>query len=226
MGRLQTFNKLLIKKTSLLKCIFTTLILQTLLTTIAFNHIYTNPKKYEELYKKESSIFYSLLFLVVSVTLVVAMVYMNISFNTRVLLFTIFSILEGVFLGSILRYVPREIIMSALVSTITIFSTFLAAGGLIVSMGIDITWMGIYLLFGLLGLIIYNIVSAFIKPSDGMSKSMTVFGIMLFSVYILFDTNNILLKYNNTGVDCILGALNYYLDIINIFIQSIDYKSS
>jgi hypothetical protein len=34
------------------------------------------------------------------------------------------------------------------------------------------------------------------------------------------DTNNILLKYKNSDNDCINGALQYYLDIINIFMNS------
>jgi len=38
-------------------------------------------------------------------------------------------------------------------------------------------------------------------------------------LYIIYDTNKILLKYNNTNDYCIIGALDYYLDVINIFID-------
>ena len=38
---------------------------------------------------------------------------------------------------------------------------------------------------------------------------------MLFSVYIVYDTNNILQR--DYGGDFITASLDYYLDIINIF---------
>jgi FtsH-binding integral membrane protein len=119
-------------------------------------------------------------------------------------------------------YVPKDIIMSALVSTVAIFATFLAVGMFIVYLGIDLGWMGIYLFLGLLGLIITRIVSSIMKPDEPRSKYSTIFGLLLFSVFILYDTNNILLKYSTTGVDCIRGALDYYLDLVNIFVQSVD----
>jgi FtsH-binding integral membrane protein len=52
------------------------------------------------------------------------------------------------------------------------------------------------------------------------------FVVLLFSLYIIYDTNNILLKYKNKDkTDCIMGALNYYLDIINLFTEYLRINS-
>ena len=79
--------------------------------------------------------------------------------------------------------------------------------------------MGIFLLYALLGYLIYLIASFFIPSVNSYKKYATTFGLILFSIFILYDTNNILLKYNDTNIDCIRGSLNYYQDIVNIFIH-------
>ena len=50
-------------------------------------------------------------------------------------------------------------------------------------------------------------------------KVFAVISLTIFMLYIIYDTNKILLKYNNTNDYCIIGALDYYLDVINIFID-------
>lgn len=221
MGKLEVFNKLLVKKSSLLKCIFTTLIFQILVTSLVFSHIYYNSDKYSHYLKAHPFISFVLL-LVLCIGLISAMISANISFPMRFILFMLFSVVQGFILGVAMEYVSKDIIMSALVSTITIFVIFLTIGFFIVYMGIDIGWMGIYLFYGLLSLIIINIVSIFIKPNEGKYKYSVIIGLILFSIFIFYDTNKILIKYSNVDVDCIRGALDYYLDITNIFLYSAD----
>ena len=221
MGKLEVFNKLLKAKSPLLKCIFSTLIFQALLTTIVFRHVYQNPSQYSNMLKKNNILFIAL-FLIIQISLIAAMLGADISFSMRFILFVIFSVVEGLFLGASMVYVPKDIIMSALVSSIAIFATFLVIGLFIVYLGIDLGWMGVFLLLGLIGLIISRIASIYMQPSETREKAFVVIGMILFSGYILFDTNNILLKYKNSGVDCIRGALEYYMDIINLFVTFAD----
>ena len=60
------------------------------------------------------------------------------------------------------------------------------------------------------------IIRIFSPASTMVSKSIAVVTIILFSLFIMYDTNNILLKYKGKA-DCIRGALDYYLDILNLF---------
>ena len=57
-------------------------------------------------------------------------------------------------------------------------------------------------------------------------KAFAIISLVIFILYIIYDTNKILLKYDNTTQFCIMGALDYYLDIINIFIDMLRLSSN
>ena len=80
------------------------------------------------------------------------------------------------------------------------------------------------LFVGLLSLITISFTSIFLKGEsyNNTQKFLTISSIIIFSLYILYDTNVILLKLNNNNNDCIKGALAYYLDIINLFTSYLD----
>ena len=224
MNKLEIFKKLLFKKSGLLRCIFSTLLCQIIVTSLVVFYIYKTSDVYNYLVKDLNTILTIFVLFVIDIVLIFAMVSFKMPFNIRVILFTIFSIIQGLLLGVITKYIPKEIILSALVSTISIFITFLVVGFIIVYFGYDISWLGIYLFIALLGLIIVQIVFMFIPESDTKRRYTVIFALILFSIYILYDTNIILLKYKDTGIDCIRGSLDYYLDILNIFIYSLDSR--
>jgi modulator of FtsH protease len=74
---------------------------------------------------------------------------------------------------------------------------------------------GLSLFFALLFLLIISIVQFFIIQSSFLYKILVICSLMLFSVYIVYDTNSILQR--DYGGDFISASLAYYLDIINIF---------
>ena len=221
MERLEIFKHLLLEKSSLIKCIFITLIIQTVITALVFMFFYSN-KEVSSVFLKKYNVFYAVLYFVFLLILIKNMLSTKLSFNLRMLLFIVFSAFNGYFMGIALHYMSKDVLISALLSTLAIFSFFLVMGFFIVYMNIDIGWLGIYLFFGLLSLIIFRIVTLMIKPKnkDETRKKTRFFvtiTMIIFALYILYDTNNILLKYRNTDVDCIRGALEYYLDILNLY---------
>jgi len=54
-------------------------------------------------------------------------------------------------------------------------------------------------------------------------KGILVFGLALFSVFIVYDTNQILQK--DYYGDFITASMDYYLDIINIFVKLVNIMS-
>ena len=219
-SRIQKFSSLIHKKKGLLKCVFSTLIFQVFITILVVYFLHKNNSKILEKGKK------SLLFLIPSFIIMLVLIYFMVSvkmpFYRRFILFIVFSILEGIILHLATKYVSNEVILSALLSTISIFSTFVVIGFILVYFGIDINWIGLILFFVLLGIIITRIVFYFVPPTENKKRFITSLSIFLFSVYILYDTNNILLKYQDTGIDCVRGALDYYLDILNLFLNLLD----
>ena len=212
MLNLVSFNKLLKKKQQLLKCVFSSLIFQLGLTAFIVFYLQENNTILNTI---KSNYLYSIALFLIGLFIIFILSSDKLSFNTKFMFFMFFGIIQGILLGSFKQYFPEDVVKSALISTITIFIMFLCIGFTIVYFNYDITWMGIYLLLALLALLVYRISLIFIPVEYNFKKIMFVISILLFSIFIIYDTNVLLLKGKNK--DCISFAMNYYLDILNIF---------
>ena len=113
------------------------------------------------------------------------------------------------------RYDPNTI-KTAFLGTISIFVSMFAFGVALIASNIQLSAMfGLGLFFALLFLLIISIIQYFIIQSSFLYKIIVICSLMLFSVYIVYDTNSILQR--NYNGDFITASLDYYLDIINIF---------
>ena len=86
---------------------------------------------------------------------------------------------------------------------------------------IDLTKLGIYLFMALLGVIICSIINIFIG-SAGFNFGLTVACLIIFIIYIAYDIQ--IIKRNLYMIEeednlAIYGALQLYLDFINIFLR-------
>lgn len=76
-------------------------------------------------------------------------------------------------------------------------------------------------LFCLLICLLFFGIFALIWPSDVMSIALACFGALLFSLYIVYDTQILIggnHKYSISPEEYVFAALNLYLDIINLFL--------
>ncbi|TXI06286.1 MAG: Bax inhibitor-1/YccA family protein [Pseudorhodobacter sp.] len=89
----------------------------------------------------------------------------------------------------------------------------------------DLSGMGTFLMMGLIGLIVASIVNIFLA-SSAMAFAISVIGVLIFAGLTAYDTQNIKNTYvahavhGDTewlGKAAIMGALNLYLDFINMF---------
>jgi FtsH-binding integral membrane protein len=134
----------------------------------------------------------------------------------KFILFSLFSGAFGVILGYRKSGVDPNIIKSALVGTGSIFVAMFAFGVALIASGIKLGLrFGLGLFFALLFLLIVSIVQFFIVGSSFLKKIIVIGSLMVFSLYIMYDTNSILQR--NYNGDFITASLDYYLDIINIF---------
>lgn len=87
----------------------------------------------------------------------------------------------------------------------------------------DLTGMGTFLIMGVWGLIIASLVNLFLQ-SPGLSYAVSIISVIAFTGLTAYDTQMIRqLYYQDAGADAngrmaIHGALNLYLDFINMFI--------
>lgn len=227
MSKLNSFIKLMRNKKELLNCIFFTLLTQVLITMAIIKLFYNieNVTHLKDILNSKIYIFILLLFFIISLILIFIMISSNLTYFQKYIVFILFSLIEAFFIYLILSKFNDEVIRFAFYSTILIFISLFIFGLIIVYFGYDLGWMGFFLFISLLILIIIQLISLCFKDLKIHNKFIAVCSIIIFMLYIIYDTNNILLKYKNNNHFCIIGALDYYLDIINIFINLLRYSS-
>ena len=134
----------------------------------------------------------------------------------KFILFSVFSYIWGILLASFkLRINDDGLINMAILGSMGIFAIMFLIGAFLLATGIALGYQtGLFLIVLLLALLIAQLFSLFHK-STMLVKSIAAIGILIFSCYIIYDTNTILQR--NYYGDFITASLDYYLDILNIF---------
>ncbi len=113
----------------------------------------------------------------------------------------------------------------------SIFSTFLITAASFGALSLagyttkkDLTGFGSFLIVGLFGLIIASLVSMFF-PMPGLIFAINVLGVFIFAGLIAYNTQRLKMSYyalrgdtDSLAVQTNFGALNLYLDFINLFL--------
>ena len=139
------------------------------------------------------------------------------------LLFTLFSYLSGLLFYQVkqINQYSQEVINEVILSTISVFISMAIVGLLLLSIGIRLGFkVWIVLFVGLLSIIISRIILILTKTTpDNIDKHrlLSSFGILLFSAYVIYDTNIILQGTYYKKNEHIRAALSYYLDFVNLF---------
>ena len=142
----------------------------------------------------------------------------------KFVLFCVFSSLEGYLLSSIKTKVDKSVIQTAILGSMSIFAGMFSIGLLLIFFGIYLTnTFGFVLMTILLLLIIFQIISIF-SGTIMMQKTFSFIGLILFSIYIIYDTNTILQR--NYYGDFITASMDYYLDILNIFLDIVNLNNN
>jgi len=216
-GASKDIATLLKSKGTFMAAVFATLIAQLAFTFYVMHAIGNDPS----VASKVKSWFLVIFLAQIAILFILALVPMPMI--AKLLLFTVFSGLSGMLLSN-LNSIPQSVLNAALLGTIGVFVTTFIMGLALTVAGVDMSWMGGYLLAALLGLLIAQIVMLFFTVSSTMHKIILYIGLALFSVYIVYDTN-VMLGRDYQG-DYVTGAMDYYLDFINVFVRLVDLMNS
>jgi uncharacterized protein len=143
------------------------------------------------------------------------------SFSAASTTFAIYSVLVGISLATIFLVYSNG----------TIFQVFLITAGTFGAMAlvgwttrVDLTKMGSMLYMALIGLIIAMVVNWFLQ-SSAMDYIISIIGVLIFSGLTAYDTQKLLVIGANVDPEAeaskkmaLMGALNLYLDFINLFL--------
>lgn len=130
---------------------------------------------------------------------------------------SLFALLTGITLYSLLNFYIGAL-GGGLVLVIfgTTAAIFIIVGFVGYNMKTNLSGLWKILLIGLIGVIIFSIISIFVGFSDIVMVIASAFGVILFVGYTLYDMNQIR-HQTITDEDVPLVALNLYLDFINLF---------
>ena len=163
--------------------------------------------------------------MVIMIALIVALgaAIHKMSATTATAVFIAYSALTGLTLSSIFVVYPIGSIANAF---LTATGTFLAMSVYGTVTKRDLTGMGNFLMMGLFGIIIASIVNIFLASSM-MDFVISCIGVLIFTGLTAYDTQKLRAFGMNAPVDdatamrrgALLGALELYLDFINLFLM-------
>ena len=145
-------------------------------------------------------------------------------------LFYAFAALMGVSISSIfLVYTPFSIVQTFLVTAIAFAG--LSLWGYTTKK--DISGWGSFLIMGVIGLIVASVINIFLQ-SPAMMYAISMIGVLIFAALTAYDTQNIKNTYlqmagsdaDFIGKSAIMGALQLYLDFLNLFMFLLQFMGN
>lgn len=127
-------------------------------------------------------------------------------------MFLAFTFLCGLMLSPLIitGKIPADVVIMSLGTTLALFTILTCC---VVFTNKDFSSIGGFLMIALLLLIVMMIINIFVQSSI-MTLLLAYVSVVIFSGFILYDTQNIMDGYERTPA---LGALSLFLDILNIF---------
>lgn len=206
---------------SVMKNVFTLMTL-ALAATGAISYIVSNNIQIIKAILENQPLFWGLIIGELVLVMVLSAMINRISFTTALILFALYSVINGVTLAPLFIVFTAESIASALFVTAGTFGA-MAIFGYITKF--DLSGIGKILIMALFGLIIASIVNIFLASSQ-MEMIINYAGVLIFTGLTAYDTQKIknLVQENINNENIIpklsvIGSLTLYLDFINLFIK-------
>lgn len=144
----------------------------------------------------------------------------KLSYPALIGVFLAYAAVNGISLSFIFMIYELGSIFNVFLSSVALFAVMAIAG---YTTKTDLTKMGSLLMIGLIGIVIASLINIFMQ-SDKMSFICSILGVIIFTGLTAWDVQKIKnLAAEDDGSSsfrklAIMGALNLYLDFINIFL--------
>lgn len=204
----QNFGKLLNRRGGFLAAVYALMVFELAVTASVITYMRHN----QDLLAKARKLWWLWLVLVIGLMLVLTLV--RLPAVVRFLIFTLVSVILGITALASSEKVSLENIRAAVVSTVAVFAVMTMLAIVLAAAGIDLSFLTFALMVAALALLIGWIVTLFVKPTTAVVRALLITGVVLFSIFVCFDTNMLLMSTNRDVVD---GSIGLYLDVFNLF---------
>ena len=143
--------------------------------------------------------------------------------STAAWLLALYAILIGVTMTPLIWY-------SLSVNPVSIICAFGVAALMFACMALfgyktikDLSFLGIFLMIGMIGLILVGVISMFIPLGAGFSTVVSLIGVLIFALFTAYDMQTLKNAYNYISDDtqknqmAVLGALHLYISFVAMF---------
>eukprot|EP00927_Polykrikos_kofoidii_P051484 TRINITY_DN45273_c0_g1_i1.p1 TRINITY_DN45273_c0_g1~~TRINITY_DN45273_c0_g1_i1.p1 ORF type:complete len:301 (-),score=47.98 TRINITY_DN45273_c0_g1_i1:64-894(-) len=170
-------------------------------------------------FKSNTGLLGTILFLVPALGLVCALHAKKTQHPTNYFLLTAFTVVMSIDVGIVCaRFAAAGLGVLVLEAFSLTMFVFLALSLYALISGRDFSWMGGMLFMALAGMIMVGFLGAIFGFDGGIL--MPIFGVIVFSGYILYDTHRLLQIFGPD--DAVVAAVELYLDILNLFLQILE----
>ena len=202
-------------KNNLYSKMFMWMFVGLLITFLVGYYVSTNENM---IYNIFATKFYWVIYIAEIVTVIVLSArILKMSKNGAIFGFLLYSFLSGLTFSSIFLTFKMSSIIFIFLITALVFLIFALIGYFT---KIDLTKLGTILFMGLIGILIASIINIFVQ-SQTFDLILVIIGIIVFIGYIAYDINKVKRLEGQIDEDklSIIGALELYLDFINLFIR-------
>ena len=140
--------------------------------------------------------------------------------STGLILLFIYSILMGVVISPMVLVSTPESIIMALILAAAMFGCMTLFG---YKTAKDLSFLGIFLLLGMIGLILVGVVSIFVPLGTTFSQIVCLLGVLIFALFAAYDMQTLKNAYNVISDEnqkdqlAVLGALHMYISFVALF---------
>ncbi|MBO4966435.1 MAG: Bax inhibitor-1/YccA family protein [Muribaculaceae bacterium] len=205
---------------SVLKKVYVRMFIGLLVTAFVSLGIASNPAIAIAIFSNQL-IFWGMLIAMFAMAIMIPVRLAKMSPATTLVMFIVYSALMGAWMSSIFFAYSLGSIAYTFFITAGVFGAMSVYGYLTKS---DLSRMGSYLMMGLFGLIIVMVVNLFLQSSQ-LEWIVSIVGVVLFIGLTAWDTQQIKQLANAPELDgatsdklATMGAMNLYLDFINLFL--------
>ena len=202
-------------KNNLYSKMFMWMFVGLLITFLVGYYVSTNENM---IYNIFATKFYWVIYIAEIVTVIVLSArILKMSKNGAIFGFLLYSFLSGLTFSSIFLTFKISSIIFIFLITALVFLIFALIGHFT---KINLTKLGTILFMGLIGILIASIINIFVQ-SQTFDLILVIIGIIVFIGYIAYDINKVKRLEGQIDEDklSIIGALELYLDFINLFIR-------
>eukprot|EP00271_Cylindrocystis_brebissonii_P014892 TRINITY_DN36528_c0_g1_i1.p1 TRINITY_DN36528_c0_g1~~TRINITY_DN36528_c0_g1_i1.p1 ORF type:complete len:261 (+),score=48.53 TRINITY_DN36528_c0_g1_i1:267-1049(+) len=133
---------------------------------------------------------------------------------------SVWTLAMSLIVGVACSFERGPIVLEALVLTAAVVIALTAYTFHAAKKGEDFSYLGPMLWAGLMVLVMWSAIQLFFSPGAGVQFVFALGGALIFALYIIYDTDNMIKRYSYD--EYVWASVGLYLDVLNLFLRLLE----